>query len=220
MNRTALNAHVRSLTGTYSTDVVTDDLINTWLNESYAEVARDRDWDWLESTYSVSVPAAVDGIHTVTLPSGSKRVLSAYLVDDSGQTEEMVNYPELDSVRPTDAGVFYDVNFSGQFRFTPEQSTDKAVKIRYTQVNPEMSSGTDSPVFADQFHVMLAYRAAVNVLMFISDDTNRSEFYLAQYQSLLLGMYDLYELDHDYRTFQLGQKGSETRKYYPWFRPV
>lgn len=220
MNRNALNAQVRALAGTYSTDVVTDALVDGWLNEAYAELCREHDWDWLESTYAVAVPAPTAGVHTINLTNGSRRVLSAYLVDGSGQTEEMVNFPELDSIRPTDAGAYYDVNFAGQFRFAPEQDQDKDIKVRYTQAVLQMASGSDSPTFAEQFHVALAYRAAVNVLIFISDDTNRAEYYMSQFRNLVDGMYELYELDHDYRTFQLGQKGVESRKYYPWFRPI
>jgi len=220
MNRTALTTHVRDLTGIYSSDVVSDTLIHTWINEAYNEIARERDWDWLELTHSGTVPAAVDGIHTINLTNGTRRVLSAYIIDINGNVEEMVQAPELDHVEISDSQIRYDVNFSGVFKFAPEQDTNKTVKIRYTRTNVELSTGTDSPVFDSQFHVALAYRAAVKVLAFVSDDTNRTEYYLAEYASLLDGMYGLYELDHDSRTFQLGQDGIESRKYFPWFRPA
>lgn len=220
MNRNALTTHVRDLTGIYSSDVVSDTLIQTWLNESYNEIARERDWDWLETTHSGSVPAAVDGIHTINLANGTRRVLSAYIIDTNGDVEEMVQVPELDHIETSDSQVKYDVNFSGVFKFAPEQETSKTVKIRYSRTNVELATGTDSPVFDSQFHVALAYRAAVKVLAFVSDDTDRSEFYMAEYANLIGGMYDLYELDHDARTFQLGQDGIESRKYFPWFRPA
>lgn len=221
MNRNALTTHVRDLTGIYSTDVVSDTLIHVWLNEAYNEMARERDWDWLELTFDGALPAAVSGTHTINLPYGTRRVLSAYLVGSNGYVEEMVQLPELDSVETYDIGVKYDVNFSGVMRIRPEQADlPKTAKIRYSRTSVELASGTDEPVFDGQFHVALAYRAAVKVLAFVSDDTPRSEFYLAEYQNLLLGMYELYELNHDYRTFQLGQDGLETRKYFPWFRPA
>ena len=219
MNLAALRQHVRDLTGVFSTDVVSDTLITTWLNESYNEVARDRDWDWLESTYTVAMPAAVNGIHTINLPNGTRRVLSAYIVGSNGDVEEMIGTSELDHVEPEDAQLKYDVNFSGVFRFAPEQESPKTIKVRYTIVNVNLATNTDVPAFAEQFHAILAYRAAVKVLQFLSDDTNRSDYYLSEYASLLSGMYSLYELDHDYRTFQIGVDGVDTRKYFPWFRP-
>lgn len=213
MNRSELTIHVRDLTGIYSTDVVSDTLIHIWLNESYNEVARERDWDWLELTFDGVLPAAVSGTHTITLPHGTRRVLSAYLVGDNGYVEEMVQMPELDSIEPQDDDVYYDVNFSGVVTIRPEQTDlPQTAKIRYSRTSVNLTSGTDEPVFDIQFHVALAYRAAVKVLAFVSDDTSRPEFYLAEYQNLLLGMYDLYELNHDSRTFQLGQDGLETRR--------
>lgn len=220
MNRNALTTHVRDLTGIYSTDVVSDTLIQMWLNEAYNELARERDWDWLETTYSGAIPAAVNDVHTINLPNGTRRVLSAYLISDNGYVTEMVQAPELDSVERNDTQVKYDVNFSGVFTFAPEQEIPSTVKIRYSRTNVDLATGTDSPVFDGQFHVALAYRAAVKVLAFVSDDTGRSDFYMAEYSGLANGMYELYELDHDARTFQLGQDGTETRKYFPWFRPA
>jgi hypothetical protein len=131
----------------------------------------------------------------------------------------MVQVPELDHIERDDPKVAYDVNFSGVFSFTPEQRTDLTVKIRYTRTNVSLATNTDVPSFDEQFHVMLSYRAAVKVLQFLSDDTPRSETFLNEYAILLSGMYDLYELDHDSRTFQLGENGLNTRKYFPWFRP-
>lgn len=219
MNRSALTQHVRDLTGIYSTDVVSDSLIYTWLNEAYGEIARERDWDWLETSYSGNVPAAVDGIHTINLTNGTRRVISAYLIGTNGEVTEMVQVPTLDDIEPDESRPKYDVNFSGVFKFAPEQDVNKTVRIRYSRTSVDLTTGTDEPVFDSQFHVALAYRAAVKVLAFVSDDTDRSEFYLAEYQNLLLGMYGLYELDHDYRTFQMGQDGIESRKFFPWFRP-
>lgn len=220
MNLSDLRQHVRDLTGVYSSDVVSDALINRWINESYNEVSRERDWDWLESSYSATVPAAVAGVHTVNLANGSRRVISAYIVNSNGSVEEMINTPNFDHVEPDTPKVYYDVNFSGVFQFTPEQPDDYTVKVHYSQAGVELATDTDVPAFDAQFHSLLAYRAAVSVLQFLSDDTKRSEFFMSEYSSLMSGMYSLYELDHDSRTFQLGEDGVNTRKYFPWFKPA
>lgn len=220
MNLSALRQHVRDLTGVFSTDVVSDTLINMWINEAYNEVARDREWDWLEQSYTAAVPAFAAGAHTINLSNGTRRVITAYLVNTNGSVEEMVNTPTLDSVEDDSPKVYYDVNFSGVFRFAPEQTLDHTVRIRYSAANVNLATNTDVPTFDAQFHTILAYRAAVKVLQFVSDDTPRSEYYLNEYAALLSGMYSLYELDHDYRTFQLGEDGVNTRKYFPWFKPA
>ena len=220
MNRSALTLHVRDLTGIISADVVSDTLIHTWLNEAYNEVARERDWDWLEETHTGAVPAAVNGIHTVNLSNGTRRVLSAYIISPNGDTDEMTQYPELDGIMPDDSGVRYDVNFAGVFKFTPEQDVNKTLKIRYSRTNVSLASGTDEPVFDSQFHVALAYRAAVKALAFVSDDTTRAEYYMAEFSNLIEGMYGLYELDKDNRPFQLRENGVDTTRNFPWIRPA
>lgn len=326
MNSQDLIQYVRDLTGVYASDVVSDSLITRWLNESYSEVARDRDWDWLETTYRAALPAWTDadpvlhfGYHEFTLPNGTRRVLSAYLVGENGFVDELVQTSDIDHVEESDSVAKYDVNPSGSVRIVPKQDPNKSVKFRYTRtsvslepkynwlntliapveegasvivdsgapgsgdgvegdyyfdttneivygpkneeaewpvlldvtvgtslppmgpyylsevptqyffntVDNELYSGdTDplsiayqSPAFDEQFHSILAYKAAIKLLQFTSDDTNRSEYYMMEYNNLLLGMYDMYENDHDYRTFSLGQDGVNTRKYFPWFRP-
>lgn len=225
MDLSELTTYTRDLTGVYSADVVSDSLIQRWINEAYNEVARVQDWDWLEATFSGALPAAVDGVHTIELDNGTRRVLSAYLIDSSDAVTEVIGTSELDHVEASDDNPRYDVTFAGVLKISPEQEGQQTVKVRYTQANVELvMEGEDeeptSPVFDAQFHPILAYRAAAKVLAFMSDDTNRSQYYMGEYASLLDGMYQMYELDHDYRTFQLGQDGVNERRYYPWFRPA
>ena len=102
-----LRTYTRDLTGIYTTDIISDDLLGRWINEAYFEVARMYKWSW--------------------------------------------------------AGVVTTLGTS------------------------------DSPAFPAQFHQVLAYRAAVKVLQFESDDTKRSEFFMNEYNTLVADMlkYDL-----------------------------
>lgn len=225
MDTTELTQYVRDLTGVQSTDLVSDTLILRWLNESYNEVAQERTWDWMESTYRAPLPAWTDhdpslnfGYHAFTLPNGSRRILSAYLVNDNGAVTELIQTSDIDHVEVDDPKVKYDVLYEGSVRIVPKQDDNYSVKFRYTQAWVSLLEG-DYPAFAEQFHAILAYRTAVKLLDFMSDDTQRSEKYSIEYQRLLNQMVGFYELDHDYRTFQLGQDGVDTRKYFPWFRP-
>lgn len=102
MNVSAINSYTRDLTGVYSTDVISDTLLNRWINESYRELARLQTWPWLPVT--------------------------------------------------------------------------------------DLTTGTDVPAFDEEFHHVLAYRAATRVLRFQADDTQRGEAYLQEYQAIVQDM--------------------------------
>jgi hypothetical protein len=106
MNVTAINLYVRDLTGVYSTDVISDTLLNRWINESYRELARLQTWPWLPVT--------------------------------------------------------------------------------------DLSAGTDVPAFDAEYHHVLSYRAAVRVLRFQADDTQRGEAYIQEYQAIVQDMLKAY----------------------------
>jgi hypothetical protein len=218
---TAMTRLVRDLTGIYSVQALPDSLIQTYLNNAYNELARRHDWDWLEATYEVALPAPVGGVHSLTLPNGTRRVLEAYIVFDSGEVREMVNTPNLARIEVNDSGIYYDVNFAGQVTIKPEQGTVVAeVKFRYLQATVDLSSPTDVPAFDEMFRMILPYRTAVTVLSQVSPDDKRLKAYETEFVALYDGMYAMYELVHDNRPFQLGEDGVQTRRYYPWFRPA
>ena len=219
MTLAELRSYVRDLTGVFSADVVTNAMIDRLINEAYNELANLRDWDWLEDSYQGTVPAFTNGKHTITLSGGTRRIISAYLIV-SEAVIEMEEAPTLDTIERQQDKVKYDVNFAGQFTFAPEQDPTAEVKIRYSRANVALASDGSSPAFDGQFHNILAYRTAIKVLGFISDDSKRADFYAGEYSSLLEGMISLYELSHDYRSIQMGGDGQRTRKYFPWFRPA
>jgi hypothetical protein len=219
MTLTELTALTRELTGIYSTDVVSDALIQRWINESYNEIARARDWDWLEANQSAALPAAAGGVHTIALVNGTRRVLEFFLVRPDGSVVTPLQVANLSPVEPDDKPR-YDVNFAGQVTLAPVQDEPFTYKIRYLTQNVNLTTGSSVPVFAEQFHASLAYRAAVKVLAFVSDNTNRSDYYMTEYGVFLDGMVTLYELSHDNTGFQMGQDGVLTRKYFPWFKPA
>lgn len=103
MNLTELATLVRNLIGVFSKDVLSDDLLYRWINETYYSVHRYTTWPWSVATLVAGPPAT-------------------------------------------------------------------------------------SPSFDSQFHQILAYGAAVKALGFVSDDTNRAQFYTQEYQNLLAEM--------------------------------
>jgi hypothetical protein len=55
-NLASLRTYVRDLTGVYSTDLVPNTLLTSWINEVYLDVARQQEWPWLPVT-----PLVADG---------------------------------------------------------------------------------------------------------------------------------------------------------------
>lgn len=210
---------VRDLTTMYSAQTLPDSLIRTYLNNGYNELARRHDWVWLELVHNVSLPASVGGVHTVVLPNGTRRVLEAYVVLNSGEVREMVNTPNLASIEVNQSGVYYDIDFAGNVTIKPVLDNVDSVKFRYLSSNVDLVDGSDVPAFDVSFNMILPYRASIAVLSQMAPGDPRSTWYETEYTSLYEGMYSMYQLIHDNRSFQLGEDGVQTRRYYPQFRP-
>lgn len=210
---------VRDITGVYDDQLINDAMIKIYINRAYHEVAMQRDWDWLETTTTTAMPAYVGGVHLINLANGTRRIQEAYVVEADGYVETMVGVPSLLDIEPTDTIPRYDVTQDGVFTFKPEQSNSASVKIRYLQAFVTMGDG-DSPLFDPVFNMILVFRAAISVLAQVSPDDKRTEGFAAEYELLREAMIAHYELDHDTRSMQIGSQGVETRKYFPWFKPL
>jgi hypothetical protein len=218
-NLTQLARLVRDITAMYDNDLISDAMIKIYLNNAYSELARLRDWDWLENTIDVPMPSWTGDVHTINLSSGTRKVMEAYVVDESGYVEPMVGVPSLLDIESIEDLVKYDVTADGVFRFKPQQDANYTVRVRYLQSWATLGD-SDAPLFAAQFRMILVYRASMMVLGQIQPDDPRITVFDAEYGVLLDGMVRHYELDHDTRTLQMGSEGINTRKYFPWFKPV
>ena len=213
-----LRQFTKDLTGMYDGSV-SDAMISAYLNDSYAELASAKDWDWLESTYQVPVPAYVGGRHTINLPFGTRRVMDAVLFSPDNSIKKMIQVPTLNDVSDWDNEVKYDVNVSGVMTFAPAQSSEYSVRVRYLIAAGTLADG-DTPAFLPQFHKILAYRAAVKILSYARPEDPRIALYGGEYQSLFDSMITMYELSHDSYPIQLSSEGNNYRSYVPWFRPA
>jgi len=211
---------VRDMTGIYDKDVVSDAVVKVYLNNAYNEVARLRDWDWLENTESMAMPAFVSGVHTVNLTNGTRRILEAYVVDPDGSSADpILERPSLLDIGVNDSRAFYDVTSGGVVTVSPQQDATFLLKFRYTRANVNMGD-SDGPLFADQFDMILVFRAAMSVLSQVQADDGRISLYGEEYSSLLDGLVTYYELDHNTTSIQLGSDGLRPLRYYPWFKPA
>lgn len=74
--------------------------------------------------------------------------------------------------------------------------------------------------FPTQFQMVLPYRAAQFVLMQLQPDDTRIEYYATMYGTLLNSLINFSELDHDNRSFSIGERGKDSPRYIPLFRPI
>ena len=130
---TQMTRLVRDMTGVYDKDVVSDAVIKVYLNNSYNEIARQRDWDWLENTETVAMPAFINGAHTVNLTNGTRRVLEAYIVDPDGSAEAILERPSLLDIGINEYRAYYDVTTAGVVTVAPQQDSSYLLKFRYTR---------------------------------------------------------------------------------------
>ncbi len=87
MNLSDLRARVRSLTGIPSTSILTDAMLDAYINEAYRDVATAYDWPWLTGTWGMSTDG-YDPSVGIQLPTSNpvireNRVLQVYSDDAS-----------------------------------------------------------------------------------------------------------------------------------------
>ena len=222
--RANLAAFVRTLLNEYSRQIPTS-LINAWLSEEYVMLSNSEDWPWLETQFQTTVNA---GVNTVSLPSGSKKVLEVFfvkLVNDTDTVTAAVNESEIvypvPSVLDGSAGdpyFRYDIDYNGTMTLTPAPSTAIVLRVRFVQAITGLGSDASEPAFDGKYRSLLAYRVAARVLDYLGVSKPVRDTYVSVSQSLYDNMYSEYVLDHSTEPLQLGGRGLETRKYLPWFR--
>lgn len=83
----SLRTYVRDLTGVYSTDLVPDTLLTSWINEAYFDVARQQEWPWLPVSALVNsgdAPAFADEYRPLLAYRVAAKVL-AVQADDTNR---------------------------------------------------------------------------------------------------------------------------------------
>jgi hypothetical protein len=217
-NRGQLRQQVRDLSGVHN-DAVSDSLINQWLDEAYNEIARARDWDWLELTQEFNVT----GVGPYNLTNGTRRVIAAHLMDERGIVEEVFERPDTVNLNSNRRLAYYDVTPAGVFTLAPEERFDGTeiltLRVRYTRSLVNFASDSSTPSFAAQFNPILAYMVAVKVLGYTgSEEEARIGLFSGSAATLFEDMVAFYELSHDSTAFQMGAEGRELQQYPYWFR--
>jgi hypothetical protein len=222
--RVQMLGFVRTLLNEYSRQIPTA-LINAWLSEEYVALASAKDWTWMETVHQATVTG---GSNTVTLPSGSRRIIEAHFVKlkNSGDpvTAEVEDSEPIYPVGSILDGMGgephyrYDVSYAGVVSLTPTPDSDITVRFRYVTPVTGLASDSSEPLFDGKFRQILPYRVAVRVLDYLGVNSPLRDTYLSLAGSLFDDMVSEYMLDHSMEPLQLGGRGLETRKYLPWFR--
>ena len=216
-NRGQLRQQVRDLSSAHDDDM-SDAMLNQWLDESYNFIAHQREWDWLESTQEFTVT----GVGPYTLTSGTRKVLSAQLLDDRGVVEEVFERADTVNVNSNRRIAYYDVTSAGVLTLSPEERFDGGeaytLRVRYTRSLVNFANDAAVPSFAPQFYPLLAYLVAGKTIQFLGGEESRANLCQASANELFDSMVMFYELSHDDTAFQLGAEGRELQQYPYWFR--
>lgn len=178
-----------------------------------------------------------DSMSTEDIGDGREVVTGAWIVTQGkqGRVKRMIRKDSLADIDDSDDNVYYAIVTDHEadqvyFCFAPEQQ-DNDTYIRLSGVNPvsridsiynpETGGFTSTFLeFAPQFQMILPYRAAQFVLMQLSPEDTRIAFYEQQYSILLDAMITFDQLNHDTATFSLGERGKDSPRYVPWFKPA
>lgn len=221
-NRGQLRDYVRDLTNVQS-DRVSDATLNQWLQEAYQTVARQRSWDWLETTTTF---AGISGVGPYSLGSANPRVLSVQLVDPRGVVEEVFERPDVVNVNSNRRIAYYDVNdAAGSITLAPTERFDGTdtydLRVRFSAQTVTFANDSASPAFHAQFNPMLAYMVASRTLRLIEQDgADRAQAFDVLASEMFADLVSFYELSHDDTAFQMGVEGRELQQYPYWFRRV
>lgn len=182
-----LRAQVRSLTDMRQTTLVPDEDVTAFLNEAYREFLGSREWPFLESIRTLSVPA---GSHTAALAVGdADRVLEVTWTDGkvsvplSPLTAQQAAAADITGTGRTGTPHWYrapQLGRAGALELFPTPTAAGTVLVTVSAQPADLAADTDTPVFAAEFHAVLAYGAACLLLSREGDDSGRTSTFAGQ----------------------------------------
>lgn len=201
MTLAELRAYVRDLTGVYSTDILSDALVDRWLQESYTEFNLARDWPWLNQILSATLPAGGD---TISLMGGSSKIKEFTIQYPNGVLYQVPSRVGLLQTVDGDDDIMYDVDTNGVITLSKAVEEEVAVKVLCVSNTVSLQTSGKASMIPDAFEGLLAYRAAVKVLNFQADDSKRSQFFIQEFLVMLDSLESEVILDMDMGPIQIG----------------
>jgi hypothetical protein len=209
VNLSDLVARTRSLSGIRLESLRSDEQIEQVLNESYQEILGLYPWPFLKGNQTVSISA---GAKTFTIPSTFRYISS--LVVTMGDKTARLKQTTLDMIDewPGDESEpeYYARVDDRTIRLWPAPNDAAAVEVK-GQLEFEPLRGSDEPQFAEQFHPVVAYRAAIRLLQEEGDDSGRSEAYQFDAASYFQRMEKFYMASGDIGLIRIGSQRQHRR---------
>ena len=201
MTLAELRTYVRDLTGVYSTDILSDALVDRWLQESYTEFNLAQDWPWLTQVFLGTLPANGD---TINLTNGSSKVKEFTIQYQNGMLYQVPSRVGLLQTVDGDDDIMYDVDYDGVVTLSKPVDEEVAVKVLYSVKTVSLETSGKASLIPDAFEGLLAYRTAVKVLNFQADDSKRADFFIQEFISMLDSLESEVILDTDMGPIQIG----------------
>jgi len=217
-----LRKQVRGLIQDYSKDIP-DTLLSSYINEEYLSLCNSRDWTWLEKEEAFNITTGQQEFQLT--PKGSRRVLVMYATTNTnslyypGDTSSpLYQRPDILGQEFNSSKYTYDVTTDGLVRLSPPALTPYLLKVKYIMMPDMLISDSDEPLFDIRFRSILAYRAALRLLLFTKSDKNLIAIYQNQADTMFQSMMVHYQLDRSTDVFSINQNGLDVMKYIPYFR--
>jgi hypothetical protein len=213
MNIQELADRARSLSGIRLQSVRSDEQVERVVNESYQEVLGLQPWPFLRGETVLALAAEAG---TFTLPQSFKYLTSVVLtMDGDAKRLQQTTLDVLDEYddEPGEPA-FYARVTDREIRVWPRPRLSATVDVR-GQLDVPPLSGNTQPIFAEQFHPILSYRAATRMLVEEGDDSGRSESYQLEAAGYLQRMERLYLASNDIGLIRIGssRRGRLARRY-------
>jgi hypothetical protein len=209
VNLSDLVARTRSLSGIRLESLRSDEQIEQVINESYQEILGLYPWPFLKGGQTISISS---GAKTFTIPSTFRYISS--LVVTMGDKSTRLKQTTLDLIDewPDDESEpeYYARVNDRTIRLWPAPNDAAAVEVK-GQLEFEPLRGNDEPEFAEQFHPVVAYRAAIRLLQEEGDDSGRSEAYQFDAASYFQRMEKFYMASGDIGLIRIGSQRQHRR---------
>jgi hypothetical protein len=205
LNLSALRDRTRALSGIRLESLRSDEQVDVVINEAYQEVVNLSQWPFLRASQQISIAAGVDSFET---PTGYSEVTSVSYTKDGGDTVRLqaTTVDEIDRLRDDEDSepfLYARVN-DKEFLVWPTPNVSLTLSIRGKRNVEPLVRDVDQPIFDDQFHPMLAYRAASRMLAEEGDDSGRADFYQQEANSFFARMQQFYTRQPDTGMFVMG----------------
>lgn len=211
MNLGALRDRARSLSGIRLQSLRSDEQIDAVINESYQEVIELSQWPFLMAIETATLSAGAEEFST---PTAFSEVASVTYESDFQKVTKMrqTTIDELEELddQAGDPVYFARLNES-DFRVWPVPETAFTLNIRGKLLVPNLVRDSDVPIFAEPFHPILAYRAAVKMLQEEGDDSGRAQFYQQEAGNFYSRMQQFYNKSGNKGLFVMGGRGRRRR---------